>query len=246
MAGRGGRHSFPSGRPHRFSPFPDVSAYPYPLAANASLVAQPFRTKDIDNSLPPLRKRVRTAELSLPGNFDTSGPGGKIRSLPNTCADPVSNHRFSDAGVAIDITQQTIDPRPSVSAGISRYAAFCDLIRDPYLPPTEVRVERWATCFNTGATFPIYIGHLSRGCRLLDIDTSWRDEWADAAINGLRHDRVSDNYFANFIIRDIFVRLVRMDGLGNPLDQLRYLSFYLRYALSRERPQLDVPNFRTI
>ena len=55
-------------------------------------------------------------------------------------------------------------------------------------------VQQWITLF-TGKTFQPYANHLLKACHLLQLDTSWRDEGAEAIIIGLANKHPARNRF---------------------------------------------------
>ena len=126
------------------------------LTSNAALEAQTFRVKDIDNSVAPNRRREMLGELALPADCNRTGPGSNIKYMSKNAADTDTINRFRDAGVAMDITRQSIDSLPIFTAWIPFYADCCDLARAPYAPPTADRVRRCGRRFITGKSLSIY------------------------------------------------------------------------------------------
>ena len=124
-----------------------------PLEPNESLAAQAFRVKDIDDSAPFQRRREMANVSALPIDFERAIPRAKIKAVSKASADTDSINRFRDAGVAMYVARQKIDPLPIVEACISRYAVFCELVRDPYSPPTAARVKRCGISPKMGRLF---------------------------------------------------------------------------------------------
>ena len=122
---------------------------------------------------------------------DRAGPLARIRSLWRSRAEPGDVVDFARSREELNITRRTIDSLPSVDSGIARYFAYCDLIGEPYLPPKSISARRRGSFFNTGATFGIYVSHLSKTCQLMGLPIDRNDNAADAAISGLKRARCS-------------------------------------------------------
>ena len=192
-----------------------------PFRHSASIVAQKFRVRDIDDSRPAKRRAGIIDSLDLGPTFESMGHVAKMHRLANSDAEPSHLIDFALVNEELNIMRQTIDSSPSVASGIACYSAYCDLMGGPYFPPTSIRVRRWGSFFNPCPTFSIYVGRLSKACQMMGSDSSgWIDSIAQSIIKGLKRAQDFPNRFDNFILRDLWVRILRWESIDSEFGRL--------------------------
>ena len=204
------------------------------FSANAGLLAQSLRHKDISLTIYAKQHTSTSANLELPDNFETLGPAAKINELARSSASSSDILAFLNNGVTLNIVRQCKDSLPSVASGIQCYSAFCDLIGAPYFPPTNANVKRWGSLFNPGKTFGLYVNHLAKACQILDIATDWYGNSVRAIARGLFNVQDLSAKFDNFIFKEIFAALIRHEGLDTEIGRLFYVSFVFLLRVQSE------------
>ena len=105
----------------------------------------------------------------------------------------------------------------------------------PYFPPTSIRVRRRGSFFNPCPTFSIYVGRLSKACQMMGFDSSgWIDSGSQAIIKGLKHARDFTNRFCNFILRDLWVKILRWETIDSEFGRLSYIGFIFALRIQSE------------
>ena len=90
-----------------------------PFRQSASMVAQKFRVKDIDDSGPAKRRAALIDSLELGTSFESMGQVAKIHRLANSEAGPSQLIDFASVSEELNITRQTIDSLPIAAGGIA-------------------------------------------------------------------------------------------------------------------------------
>ena len=203
------------------------------FSANAGLLSQSPRRKNIDDSRYAKRHSSAEGIHELPANFNTLGHASEIQKLAVSSASSTEILSPRNNGVALNIVTQCRDSLPSVAAGVQCYSAFCDLVGAAYFPPTYANVKRWGSLFNHGKTFGLYVNHLVKGCQISDIATDW-DNSIRAADKGLQNIQDLSVKFDNFAPKEIFVALIRHEGLDTEIGRLFYVAFIFLLRVQSE------------
>lgn len=124
------------------------------ISPQQALLAQSIRGIDIsDYAFSRQHVRYRTA-LGVPGVFSETSPASKIRDLAREAHQVEFIAKFLEAGAKVKVLTQVSDTLDSVSSGIARYIAFCDLLGAEYFPPASYRLRKWSA-------FPAPVKHLA-------------------------------------------------------------------------------------
>ena len=93
--------------------------------------------RNIDESAPSLKGEAIIEYLDLVPIFESAFPVSTINRFarPGAATDDIND--LTRAGDDLVSMWKTFDSSPTVEAGISRYAAFCDLLGDPYPRPNR-------------------------------------------------------------------------------------------------------------
>ena len=205
-----------------------------PYETNSNALAQSIRADSIEETgLAKSHKRANLA-ISLPEEYDHTGPAGRIRILADSGAPTESVRRFLATGSAVNILRQAETALPSIASGIQCWAAYCDLMGCPYYPPTTERVCAWATIFNPGGSFGQYLAHLIKGCQILGVATDWNTPAVSAISRGLRKAQDVSFKFHNYLFRPCLMRFVEHEPIGAEFGLLGALAFLFLLRVQSE------------
>ena len=213
------------------------------LAVHGGILAQSLRRKDIDNTIYSKKRTEIAQKLDLPINFDLAFPSTKIKILAEFQSSEKDVSYLLNSDVALNVIRQCQDSIPSVSSGIQRYAAFCDLTGAQYFPPISANIRRWGSLFITGKSFGNYCGHLAKACQILDISTDWYGDSVHAIAKGLVHARGYIATFDNFIFKELFIKIINRESIQTEFGRLCYISFvFLLWVHSDGIPSIRASN----
>ena len=201
---------------------------------NASLLAQSIRSSNVENSGVARRHKRARELLNVPEYFDQLGPAAKVRELSNG-DNPISSvQNFLSTGAPVNILRQAQFTLPSIASGIQCWVAYCNLVQQPYFPPTSQRVCAWASLFKTGGSFGNYVTHLTKACQILNVSLDWNDSSVAAVARGLRKAHDLGAKFDNYMYRDSLQRFLSHETLSSDFGLLGYLSFLFLLRVQSE------------
>ena len=164
-------------------------------------------------------------ELDVPFSFDRAGPAAKARLLAKGDNSQATVQAFLVSGASVNVLRQAQYSMGPIASGIQCRVAYCDLVGQPYFPPTSSRVCAWGSLFSPGGSFAQYVAHLTKACQLLDIHTRRHDSSVAAIPRGLKKAQDLSFQFPNYIFRPDLVRFLNHETLGSEFGLLGYFSF---------------------
>ena len=208
--------------------------------ANAPLLAQSFRTKNLEDSFVARSHVAATDDLALPDAFAKAGPAARIKLMSANKPDHGALTRFLNTGAQLNTLRQVQCSLRSVAAGVQCWASFCDLYNTAYFPPKTHNVLRWSSFFHPGKTFSLYLAHLGKACQLLNISLSWWTEAVKGVAKGLENAYDASLLFENYIFKQLFRSLIAHETLQSESGRL----FYLAYVFILRLPSEALPAVR--
>ena len=212
----------------------------YAYNSNAESLASSFRAKDIDSTSFSRRHKAARLELGLNEDFDRAGPADRIRFLEWARSSPDAINAFLNTGAQINTLRQVQGSLRCVAAGVQCWASYCDLVGDPYFPPTSSRVLRWGALFKPGRTFGGYVAHLVKECQLLNITPTWYNSAVRGFIHGLENAQDVSSKFENYTGKRLFRKMVAHETPNSEFGRL----FYLDYVCILRLPSEALPVIR--
>ena len=100
--------------------------------------------------LPWLPRAKAENKISLPDNYNSSGPSAKIKILAEPEIPPNRLKGFRKSEIPLSWTSQCEGSLSSAAVGIQCYSAFCDLMGYQYFPPSSANVRRWGSILTPG------------------------------------------------------------------------------------------------
>lgn len=186
--------------------------------------------------------------LGLPDNYENLGPIARITALQNTTPESQKLLRFLSAGAQANILAQAKSTLPQVADGVNCYLSFCTLLGIAPFPPTVAGVARWSAIFRPGETYSLYLGHLSKACRLMAIDLSWKTDVITALAHGLKNKGRRTASFHSTLTPEILDKIAKLETWESELARLCYVAFLFTLRLPSEALLLTraLPNERLL
>ena len=215
-------------------------AIPQTQGGSANRLISDLRVKTLAES--PAMKRLSALKeaLDLPKNFDLLKPTKRTDALA-TCGAP--DHMitdFLDATARVNILRSVQGSLRSVASGLNSYLRFCALRTIPPFPVTPTTVRRWSSTFGAGKSFSQYLGHLRKGCLILQHTTDWHNEEIKTIARGLRAAQDKTFAFPNFIMSSGILQIINHEGRFAPMAMLAYLSYLFSLRVPSETLVLEV------
>ena len=172
--------------------------------------------------------------LDLPEDFDSLLPLARVKLLDTKRDRGLLLEEFLKLGSQINILRSVGSSLRCVSSGLNSFASFSALLNKPFFPPSEDLVALWSSTFVPGKTYGNYVGHLKKGCNLVNVTTDWFSPRIRAISKGLRQAKKGTFKFPNFLYSKEIFSIISTLGWERMFSQLIFIAFLFSLRIPSE------------
>ena len=216
-----------------------LSASDTRMSKQAAQQARSIKAPSISGAkLTSRRDRIRS-KAGLPGNFDQLAPMVQTTSIAQGPATGAEIAEFSDQQARINITPSVVGGIRSVAPGVNCYIRFPRSTRVQSFPIAQATMRRRGTTFDPGATFIIYINHITHAARLVINAPNWLNTEIRTISKGLTdaHGRIFA--FPNFVQAAVIPFILTHEGRKSPIARIAYISYMSPLRVHSETMRLQ-------